>query len=433
MPGSPLRPSPLRPSPFRPGSPWLPLLPLLSAGAGVLVFGLLGILGAGALVAAGLVGLAGLLGLLLRPPTRAPAPTPAPAEPDPEPLGDRVPLPLFLLADDSTVSFANPAAESQFGAGIVGAPVARAIRDPDFLAALAGARESGEWREVELSLGRDPERVFRVWLRPSPEPPEGAEMGPEMGAGKPLLVCLAETTEIHRSRALHRDFVANASHELRTPLATVAGCIETLRGHARDDREATEHFAGILQRETDRMRRIVADLLSLNRIEMQEHVRPTERVDAVALAREALAARPGALADGLELAAPEAPLPILASPVELLHALDNILANAERHAGGATGMEVRRRGRRVEITVRDRGPGVAAEHLARLTERFYRAEAGDRTRGTGLGLAIVKHVVTRHQGELVLQSEPGAGLDITLRFDMAEGGPEAADAAGGGG
>ena len=312
--------------------------------------------------------------------------------------------------------------------------MARAIRDPDFLAALAGARESGEWREVELSLGRDPERGVQVWIRPSPEPPEGAEMGPEMGAGKPadLLVCLAETTEIHRSRALHRDFVANASHELRTPLATVAGCIETLRGHARDDREATERFAGILQRETDRMRRIVADLLSLNRIEMQEHVRPTTgSTPSPSPARR----WPRARARSPTAWNWRRRRRRCRSSPRRWNCCTRWTTSSPTPNGmpGATGMEVRRRGRRVEITVRDRGPGVAAEHLARLTERFYRAEAGDRTRGTGLGLAIVKHVVTRHQGELVLQSEPGAGLDITLRFDLAEGGPEAADATGGGG
>ena len=378
-----------------------------------------GIIGNEALAVGALIFAAYLLRDVLRPSRAAPAPPTAPPEPpgpDPDSLGGRIPFPLLLLNTDGIVRYANGPATDLFGEAVAGSHVSNAIRDPGFSEALNAARLSGAWRDVEFGLGRDPERQFLAWIRASW--PQEAEPGEKEGN---LLVCLDERTEIHRGRELHRDFVDNASHELRTPLATVAGCIETLRGHARDDPEASERFTGVMLRETDRMRRIVSDLLSLNRIEMQEHVPPTDRVDAVAIAREALASRPSSAKRGIQVRLPGRPLVIHGARVELLHALDNILANAENHAGGVSAMRVRRPGDRVEIVVEDQGPGVPNEHLPRLTERFYRVDVADsRSRGgTGLGLAIVKHVVSRHKGELRIESEPGAGSRFTLRFDLA--------------
>ena len=403
------------------------VLPALLAGAGVLaVMWAAGLIGSEALA----VGVAFGAGIALwgvgrrtapaEPVAEYEPPAPEPPAPDPDDLGGRIPFPLLLLGPDGIVRYANEPAASLFGEAAAGSHVSTAIRDPGFSDALNEARRSSDWREIDFGLGRDPERHFRAWIRASrnPETEGGAEE-------RDLLVCLDERTEIHRGRELHRDFVANASHELRTPLATVAGCIETLRGHARDDPEASERFTGIMQRETDRMRQIVTDLLSLNSIEMQEHVRPTDRVDAVAIAREALASRPHSASSGTRFEAPDQPLVMFGTRVELLHALNNILANAEFHAGGASLVEVRRSGDEVEIMVSDQGPGVAREHVPRLTERFYRVNVADsRGRGgTGLGLAIVKHVVSRHKGELRIESEPGIGSRFTLRFGLApEGG-----------
>ena len=339
----------------------------------------------------------------------------APAAPDPGLIGGRIPFPLLLLGGDGVVQYANEPAADLLGGIAKGAHISIAIRDPGFLEALASARQSGEWRESEFGLGHDPKRQFRAWIR-SPRTP-GPAKGPE---AEDVLVCLEDRTQFHRSQILHRDFVANASHELRTPLATVAGCIETIRGNARNDPVASERFTDIMQRETDRMRRIVSDLLSLNSVEMQEHVLPTDRVDATAIVREALESRPSALQAGATVRTPENALFIHGSRIELLHALDNILVNAETHADGVSAVVVRRVASKVEIAIEARGPGVAKEHLSRLTERFYRVDApGSRGRGgTGLGLAIVKHVVSRHKGELLTESEQGAGSRFTLRFDI---------------
>ncbi len=340
-----------------------------------------------------------------------------PAEPDPDFVGGRVPFPVLLLGRDGAVRYANPSARSLFGGVSTGQHVSAAIRVPEFSEALTAVCRSGDWREIECGLGRDPERRFAAWIRTAPG--SGADAG---DGDDSVLVCLEDRTQYHRAQALHRDFVANASHELRTPLATVAGCIETLQGHARDDPEATRRFTAVMRRETDRMRRIVSDLLSLNGIEMQEHVRPTDRVDMVSVAREALASRPSAAGEDTVVELPDEACVVYGARIELLHALDNVLANAELHAGGATALVVRRVGSRVEVAVEDRGPGVAREDVPRLTERFYRVDVPDSRRrgGTGLGLAIVKHVVSRHKGELRIESEPGVGSRFVLEFELAE-------------
>ena len=233
------------------------------------------------------------------------------------------------------------------------------------------------------------------------------------------------------------DFVANASHEIRTPLATLSGCIETLRGPARDDAQARERFLGMMDDQGQRMAMLVEDLLSLSRIELREHSRPTGEIDIGATlerlrtsflfdagekamtnrARRRGRTAPdqgrcrgggaGALQPGLErhqVRQPGTAVTVSAGAVN----------GAPEHLHTA-------HGRLVWIAVADRGDGIAAHHLPRLTERFYRVDTA-RARelgGTGLGLAIVKHVLNRHRGELHVESRPGAGSTFTVWLPAA--------------
>jgi two-component system, OmpR family, phosphate regulon sensor histidine kinase PhoR len=246
---------------------------------------------------------------------------------------------------------------------------------------------------------------------------------------------------VERMRA---DFVANASHELRTPLASLIGFIETLRGPAEDDPQARARFLGIMAEQAERMRRLIDDLLGLTRIELTEHTPPAGRVDLAALARAEAEAMAPLLAArrvtlSLDLAEPGA----VAQPADaeqLAQVVRNLLENAARHgrgggtvrlsvapaplsgAGGAGGAGGGERAPRlparpgVLLTVADDGPGIPREHIPRLTERFYRVDRG-RSRaagGTGLGLAIVKHIVNRHRGQLLIESEEGAGATFRV-------------------
>jgi two-component system phosphate regulon sensor histidine kinase PhoR len=211
---------------------------------------------------------------------------------------------------------------------------------------------------------------------------------------------------------------------MRTPLAAVSGFIETLQGPARDDPAARERFLAIMGDQTRRMRRLIDDLLSLSRVEMRAHVRPSETVDlAEIVARVVTALAPIARDQDvtLVLEGADAPLRLRGDADELAQVFSNLVENAIKYGGPGKTVTVRATQADgpeapISVAVADEGPGIAAEHLPRLTERFYRVDvASSRSKqGTGLGLAIVKHIVTRHRGKLTITSSPGAGATFTV-------------------
>nr|WP_246413540.1 ATP-binding protein [Rubricella aquisinus] len=246
------------------------------------------------------------------------------------------------------------------------------------------------------------------------------------------MIQIEDQTEQYRANTLRSDFIANASHELRTPLASIIGYIETLRGHAKDDPEAREHFLGIMEKQAARMRRLVDDLMSLSRIELSEHVRPGDLVDLHTLAREAAAGLEPQRAQyeaRLTLDLPDTPMLVKGDRDQLVQVLVNLIDNGMKYGGDGAGVTVQSAGEdtrypgMVGITVVDSGPGIAREHIPRLTERFYRVSAKQSMEkgGTGLGLAIVKHIVKRHMGDLAIESTLGQGSRFTLWFPMAKG------------
>ena len=253
------------------------------------------------------------------------------------------------------------------------------------------------------------------------------------GGGGVLAVLSDRTREraVERTRA---DFVANASHELRTPLASLIGFIDTLRGPARDDPPAQARFLDIMAEQAERMNRLIDDLLSLSRIEITEHQAPAERVDLEEVTERILA--------GFEIRIqqrqarlefwPEPGLPpVLGDTDQLEQVVQNLVDNALKYGGEGGAVRVKitpapsggkfpaRRG--LVLSVADDGQGIPREHLARLTERFYRVDTG-RSRaigGTGLGLAIVKHIVNRHRGVLLIESEAGRGAMFSVWLPVA--------------
>jgi len=330
---------------------------------------------------------------------------------------EALPDPLLVLGADQRLRRANGAARREFGAEA--APV---LRHPTLRAALDAARAGDPPQSVELLL---PVPVPREWqanvtaLDPAPD-----------NSDDRFVVVLADRT---RERAVERtraDFVANASHELRTPLASLIGFIETLRGPAEDDPAAARRFLGIMAEQAARMERLIADLLSLSRIEMHEHQRPEGLVDLADLvARIAAELEPQIRARGaalhLDLASglPQVP----GDADQLAQVLQNLLGNSIQHGrqhGAAIRLSAHPAGPGagwphrpgVALSVADDGLGIPREHISRLTERFYRVDRG-RSRaagGTGLGLAIVKHIVNRHRGQLRIASREGAGATFTV-------------------
>jgi two-component system phosphate regulon sensor histidine kinase PhoR len=334
---------------------------------------------------------------------------------------ERLPDPLVVLDATGQKLRANAAAAALFGAG-QGGDLNALLRHPTLADALDEALAGGGARQVDLSQAVPVPRELLVHLIP---------MEPPLADGGRLVLLLSDRTRERAVERMRADFVANASHELRTPLASVIGFVETLRGPAQDDAEARTRFLGIMAEQAERMRRLIDDLLGLSRIEAAEHLPPTGRVDLAALAHtEAEAMAPLLRARGVTLQAALAE-DAIAAPADvgqLGQVLRNLLENAIRHGreGGTVRLSVATLPARADarfparpgvvLAVADDGPGIAREHIPRLTERFYRVDRG-RSRaqgGTGLGLAIVKHIVNRHRGQLRIESEEGRGATFLV-------------------
>jgi two-component system phosphate regulon sensor histidine kinase PhoR len=338
-----------------------------------------------------------------------------------EAIVERLPDPLVVLDARGAALRANAAARALFGGGAAGTgDVAALLRHPALADALDAAQTGAPPCEVDIALPVPVPRDLKVHVIP---------MDPPLADGGRVVLLLSDRTRDRAVERMRADFVANASHELRTPLASVIGFIETLRGPAQDDAEARARFLAIMAEQSERMRRLIEDLLGLSRIEVTEHQPPSGRVDLSALARSEAEAMAPLLAErrvtldaALEPGADAAP----ADAGQLGQVVRNLLENALRYgpAGGMVRLSVARArpggdapGARwparpgVVLSVADDGPGIAREHIPRLTERFYRVDRG-RARhagGTGLGLAIVKHIVNRHRGQLLIESEEGVG------------------------
>jgi two-component system phosphate regulon sensor histidine kinase PhoR len=338
-------------------------------------------------------------------------------------LMNALPLGLLLVDARGLVLFVNAAAQDIIERRVTGLPAASALRTPALSEAIAAALSDGRAAELEATLLRGKERVIHAVVVPF------AAAGQDDDAPR-VAIMLEDRTRAAKAEALRRDFVANASHELRTPLASIAGFIETLQGHARNDPEAADRFLKIMAAQADRMRRLIDDLLSLNRIEINEHVLPRDRVDLIGVVRETVSALdPVATASGtaVEVDLPERPLLLRGSHDELSQVFANLIDNAIKYGGEGGPVRVAleagdpSRPGMVGISVIDCGPGIAREHLPRLTERFYRV-SNERSRergGTGLGLAIAKHILNRHRGDLAVASTVGSGSRFTAWLPAA--------------
>jgi two-component system phosphate regulon sensor histidine kinase PhoR len=243
-----------------------------------------------------------------------------------------------------------------------------------------------------------------------------------------VAITVHDLTPIRRVEEMRADFVANVSHELRTPLAALTGFIETLQGPARDDPAARERFLGIMQAQAWRMARLIDDLLSLSRIELRAHQRPDTPVDLVPIVRQIVDGLQTLARDrdvALEVTAPAEPLMVLGDRDELTRLFENLIENGLKYGASGKRVDIVLAAAaaadgtgEARVSVRDYGPGIAAEHLPRLTERFYRVDPGRsrETGGSGLGLAIVKHALHRHGGRLEIESIEGRGSTFTCHF-----------------
>ena len=331
-----------------------------------------------------------------------------------------MPDPVIALDRNGRVLTLNERARLLAPALRQGEPVSLALRMPEVIDAIGRAFASGQEQRVEYFERVPLDRWFETIVVPVKRRADAA--GPDL-----ILMTFHDLTPLRHAEEMRADFVANASHELRTPLAALSAFIETLQGTARDDAKARERFLAIMQEQARRMARLIDDLLSLSRIEQNAHRRPDTPVDLVPIVRQVV--------DGLETLARDRGVIVQIDAVpalmvhgdhdELVRVFENLVENALKY--GATGKRVEisvRQGlspegvSEAQIPVRDHGPGIAPEHLPRLTERFYRVDVTESRAqgGTGLGLALVKHILNRHRGRLSIESALGAGATFTVHL-----------------
>jgi len=333
---------------------------------------------------------------------------------------------IVLDRDGRVIAF-NAAASAIAPSLRRGEPALITLRMPELVEAIRRAAANRTQQRVEFFERVPLDRWFEAFVTP-------VRLA---NAGDPrseiLLMTFNDLTPLRRVEEMRADFIANASHELRTPLAALLGFIETLQGTAKDDAAARAKFLTIMQGQATRMARLIDDLLSLSRIELNAHLQPSTPLDLAPIVRQ--------VADGLQTLArdrdvaikvtvPPDAVTVLGDRDELIRALENLVENALKY--GAAGKRIdltlsrgQTRGGAPEarLAVRDYGPGIAPEHLPRLTERFYRVDVADSRAqgGTGLGLALVKHVLNRHGGRLNIESTPGEGAAFTMLLPLRTG------------
>jgi len=331
-------------------------------------------------------------------------------------------MPTIIFDQDTQVVRQNAAAQSLVGVYPERASLSARIRSPAILDLVARVVSRGLPESVEHSERVPSERWHEVRV--------ALVAGGSGSANRLFVLTFRDLTEARRMDRMRTDFVANASHELRTPLASLMGFIETMQGPARDDEAARIRFLAIMLDQAQRMARLIDDLLSLSRLEMRAHVAPDGDVDlggTIAHVVDTLKPMANDLGVEIELTLPETPVMVTGDIDELIQVFSNLIENACKY--GQTGKRVLIAVADTDevgahVTVQDFGPGIAKEHVPRLTERFYRVdvETSRAKKGTGLGLAIVKHILARHRARLVVRSTPGEGSAFTVKFNRIEPG-----------
>ena len=321
----------------------------------------------------------------------------------------------MLLIEGGRIVVANPAAKALLGQWIEGQDARLAMRHPATVERLSrpSAPEGGLEQVEVVGIGH----AERRWLMTVATLADGSR-----------LVHLSDRSEAIAAERMRVDFVANASHELRTPLAIVLGFIETLQDDATaEDAEVRVRFLGLMHSEGKRMQQLIEDLMSLSRIEAERYNPPRDAIDLVQLVEEVRAGCAQLLRERSNELVVEKSSEFTIVPgdrAQLLQLIRNLVVNAVKYGRPESPVTVRLEDdgpEMIRLSIADRGDGIAAEHLPRLTERFYRVDAG-RSRavgGTGLGLAIVKHIVSRHRGRLDIRSVVGEGTTVLVSLPRA--------------
>ncbi|MBC04832.1 ATP-binding protein [Thalassospira sp.] len=344
---------------------------------------------------------------------------------------DHLPNPVVMVNRQRVVTGFNRAAKGLFHNLETGRDLTRFIRDPILLDAFDDvANERETMKHAEFVLASDAHRHFDVLTARLP-----AATG-----DRNYVLTFSDLTELRKLEQMRADFATDAGHELRTPLSVLLGFIETLEGPAKDDPDALNQFLPVMRDQAQRMQHLIEDLLSLARIELNEHTPPSEDCDVgkiIGKVAQSLAMKAQDKGMNIRVTSTLDDTGMVGEEKELTQVFVNLVENAIKYGHANTDVEVSislaknppgalarfRHDRIMAVAIRDHSDGIAREHLPRLTERFYRVDTA-RSRavgGTGLGLAIVKHLVQRHRGTMQIESEQGVGSVFTVYLPAKTG------------
>jgi two-component system, OmpR family, phosphate regulon sensor histidine kinase PhoR len=346
------------------------------------------------------------------------------------------PNPVIIINETGHIVTSNKAARKRFAITQDQTRFRNVVRRPDLIDAIEGVQRDQKPRSLSIETRLPVDRYERVSIAAF-----------EASGVRFVLLTALDETESRMSERMRADFLANASHELRTPLAAIIGFIETLRGPARDDTRAREQFLEVMHVQADRMSRLISDLLSLSRIELNEHVPPTQLSDIACAAHEAVDGLTPDKKRRLVINCPDDAAWVLGDRDEMAQVLINLIDNALKYSSFGskvvvtvtgdvtreeaitlamrqwnvaarlplTSPEIERLRLYSVVRVENEGDGIERQYLPRLSERFFRIEdTASGKSGTGLGLAIVKHIVSRHRGGLTVESELGRGSAFSV-------------------
>ena len=324
---------------------------------------------------------------------------------------------LIILDKYKNIKYLNPSAKNKFGKESLGKHIATILRVPDLLQNIDLVLNKRKTINMDLELNQPSFQFFKVYIM----------IGESVFSDDPdtLNLFLKDFTEIVKAQKFKSDFVANVSHELKTPLVSIKGFLETISGHAKDDLEAQKKFIPIMLEQADRMESLIKDLLSLSKIELEEHIQPQDKVNL----KEVLSNVADIHRKNLKLFEFKNNIKddffIKGDHEKLIEVFSNIIDNSikyseknkkiEINCGQGNGKVI---GDSYTVSIKDNGIGIPTEQLPRITERFFRVDAAKSKKvgGTGLGMAIVKHIVNQHRGELEIKSEAQNGTEIKVHF-----------------
>ncbi len=335
---------------------------------------------------------------------------------------DVLPDPLLLLGTDGSIVGANSASRELFGNNIRAEPLERFITSEDALKAIKEVLKGEEEKKfIEITTASKTPKILSLKIERLPALAH---------SGAIVTLVFHDVTESRKLEQMQADFVANASHELRTPLSVISGFIETLEGPAKDDSEARKKFLSIMGEQATRMSRLIENLLSLSRIQMQS-TPPEGKVEIKELITGIVLALEPRLKENrmkVETFLPNAP-PVLGIASEISQVFQNLIDNAIKYGRPGTTIKITSRlsddlvseKTLVYVSVNNQGDIIPAEFIPRISERFYRVD-NEKTRnrsGSGLGLAIVSRILERHGGNMKITSQPEEGTTFTVSFQVA--------------